>query len=68
MVVAREHDVTDEHGGKLVRMGRDNKWGPLPKVKELKDLAANISAAMERLNTARLRGFLAEALAKKGNA
>ena len=51
--------------GEAFRQGNDNSWKPLPTIEELKSVDEEISALTERLNEARLLGFLAEALAKR---
>ena len=48
-----------------MRRGPDNNWHPVPTVDELKALANQTWLLTDELNTARLDGFLSEALAKR---
>lgn len=62
-IVARHIDG-EEHG----MQGHDQQWRPLPTTEELQALAADILRVTTELNTARLHGFLAEALLARGQA
>ncbi len=53
-----------ELDGEPVRRGADHTWHPLPSVEELSSLANECRILTESINTARLDGFLSEALAK----
>jgi hypothetical protein len=48
-----------------MRRGPDHSWQPLPSVAELKTLGAELETLTGQLNTARLDGFLSEALSKR---
>ena len=54
-----------ELDGETVRHGNDHKWQSIPTVQELKTLGNEIYALTESLNSARLDGFLSEALEKR---
>jgi hypothetical protein len=54
-----------ELDGEPLRRGSDHNWHPLPTVEELQALAKELCHLTEALNTARLDGFLSEALAKR---
>jgi len=69
-VTEKRNDLTHgiwakELDGEPMRRGPDNSWYPLPTVDELKALANQTWLLTDELNTARLEGFLAEALAKR---
>jgi hypothetical protein len=54
-----------ELDGEPMRRGTDQNWYPLPTVDELKALANQTWLLSDELNTARLDGFLSQALAKR---
>jgi hypothetical protein len=54
-----------ELDGEAVRRGTDHTWHPLPTREELTALASELQNLSEALNTARLDGFLSEALEKR---
>jgi len=54
-----------ELDGEPIRRATDHTWQPLPTVDELKVLAEELQHLTDTLNTARLHGFLSEALAKR---
>lgn len=54
-----------ELDGEPMRRAPDHSWQPLPSVAELKTLGTEIESLTAQLNTARLVGFLSEALAKR---
>jgi hypothetical protein len=54
-----------ELDGEPMRQGSDQNWYPLPTVDELKALANEIWILTDTLNSARLDGFLSEALSKQ---
>jgi hypothetical protein len=57
------HSVwAQELDGEPMRRGNDQKMYPLPTVPELEELSRDIDDLTKALNTARLEGFLAEAL------
>jgi hypothetical protein len=51
-----------------MRRGNDQKLYPLPTIPELQALSGEIDALTRELNTARLEGFLAKALAAPSTA
>ncbi len=53
-----------ELDGEPQRRSPDHKWQPLPTIEELSALAEELQNLTESLNTARLDGFLSEALSK----
>jgi hypothetical protein len=53
-----------ELDGEPLRRATDHTWHPLPTVEDLKALAIELQDLTDTLNTARLDGFLSEALAK----
>ena len=55
-----------ELDGEPMRRGQDQRWHPLPTAEDLKALANEIWVLTDELNSARLDGFLSEALAKRG--
>ena len=48
-----------------LRRGNDHTWHPLPTAEDLRALANELQRLTDELNTARLDGFLSEALAKR---
>ena len=54
-----------ELDGEAVRRDSDNNWVPLPRIKDLKALALETETLTHTLNTARLEGFISEAMAKR---
>jgi hypothetical protein len=54
-----------ELDGEPVRRNTDHTWHPLPTVEDLRNLSNELQALTETLNTARLDGFLSEALSKR---
>jgi hypothetical protein len=54
-----------ELDGEPMRRGPDQKWYPLPTADDLKALANEIWILSDELNSARLDGFLSQALAKR---
>lgn len=54
-----------ELDGEAFRRASDHTWQRLPTADELKVLESEILTVTDSLNTARLEGFLAEALAKR---
>jgi hypothetical protein len=54
-----------ELDGEPLRRAMDHTWRPLPTIEDLKTLANDLQHLAETLNTARLDGFLSEALAKR---
>lgn len=54
----------DTHGSYVVKE-EDHVWGPPPSAEELNQLAEDIWKIMVELNTARLKGFVKEALSQK---
>jgi hypothetical protein len=54
-----------ELDGEAFRQSSDHSWLPIPTVVELKSLGGEIEVLTNTLNTARLEGFLSEALAKR---
>ncbi|MBI2380477.1 MAG: hypothetical protein HYV16_06965 [Gammaproteobacteria bacterium] len=60
------HSVwAQELDGEPARRGSQNEWQPLPTTSELGELSGEILQLTSLLNQARLKGFLAEALAKR---
>ena len=57
-----------ELDGEPKRRGSDQNWYPLPTAADLKVLANEIWILADKLNAARLDGFLSEALAKQQKA
>jgi hypothetical protein len=55
-------ELTGEHKMET----KDLTWGPIPTVKELKELAADLMKVTGELNQARRFGFIHKALEKKG--
>jgi hypothetical protein len=54
-----------ELDGSAVIRNDDHSWEAVPSAQELEKLANNIHAITQELNTARLHGFLSEALSNK---
>jgi hypothetical protein len=54
-----------ELDGEPQSRGPDHQWQPLPTVEELSALAKELQLLTDSLNTARLDGFLSEALSKR---
>jgi len=52
-----------ELDGEPAMRTRHHEWSPIPKVDELTRLSAELVSLTNELNTARLKGFLAEAIA-----
>jgi hypothetical protein len=57
-----------ELDGEPLRRTNDHSWHPLPTADDLRALARELQTLTDELNTARLDGFLSEALAKRAGA
>jgi hypothetical protein len=57
-----------ELDGEPLRRTNDHSWHPLPTADDLRALAPELQTLTDELNTARLDGFLSEALAKRAGA